>query len=105
MVRGALIINVENLIIYSVSESTTTPPGCIIGNLDNRVCRLEDQFEEFDGNFESEISRLNSVTEELLNEIEVLRIEKIEFQQNMAEAIDNLQEQIIELASRPCGCK
>jgi len=91
---------------YFEQTTTTTPqPGCIVGNLDNRVCILEDQFEEFDENFQAENSRLNSVTEGLRSEIQVLRREKLELQQNMAAAVEDLQTQITELANKPCACR
>lgn len=100
-----LTIKRLKLTILNLETTTTPPPGCIVGNLDNRVCRLEDQFEEFDENFQAENSRLNSVTEGLRSEIEVLRREKLELEQNMAAAVEDLQKQINDLANKTCGCR
>ena len=68
------------------TTSRTLPPGCYYGNLDERVCRLEDLNEEFGENLKSQGSlivniqeeneRLNNVTSDLQNKIEDLVKEK-----------------------------
>ena len=64
-----------------MTEQTTTtaltlPPGCIGGNLDERVCYIEDEVQGFHGQ-----------------------------NKNVMATLDDLQEQINELSNRPCACQ
>jgi len=62
------------------------PPGCSDGNLDERVCRLEDENEEIQQNFGNQIEALVKENEE------------------QRSLLADLQNQINELASCPCAC-
>lgn len=92
----------------------TLPPDCVDGNLDERVCLIEDDFQNLKKNFkdiEAENFRLSTVTDELQADVGYLREEKMELQKNFdehvkntAEALKVLEEQILILSTRPCSC-
>jgi peptidoglycan hydrolase CwlO-like protein len=52
-------------IITTTTTEETSTPGCEDGNLDNRVCRIESEIEEFHGNFQN----INEELEELRRQI------------------------------------
>ena len=105
--------------------TTTSSPGCGIGNLNERVCKLEEDNEEFRKYFEElreEDSRLGLITDELESEVKELIDEKdelrkiIEAQQEQIKSLEAkdkviistleyLEEKILELTTYPCACK
>jgi len=49
----------------TTTAALTLPPGCIDGNLDKRMCTIEDEFEDFHGN-------VTTTLQELQDQINVL---------------------------------
>ncbi|XP_070489945.1 toll-like receptor 13 [Chironomus tepperi] len=84
-------------ITSTTNESTTTrptlPPGCTDGNIDERVCRLEDRNRDL----EEENKELTNVTTAMQEQIENL-------EKHFNSAIEELERKILELSHRPCAC-
>ncbi|XP_070489931.1 leucine-rich repeat-containing protein 15-like [Chironomus tepperi] len=87
-------------ITSTTNESTTTrptlPPGCTDGNIDERVCRLEDRNRDL----EEENKELTNVTTAMQEQIENLEKQSLGF----TSAIEELERKILELSHRPCAC-
>lgn len=56
--------------ITSTTTDLITPPACEVGNLDDRVCRIEGEIEEFHGNFQN----INNELEDLRRQIAELKV-------------------------------
>ena len=99
----------------------TLPPGCNAGNLDERVCKVEDIIEEFHINFKNikdgkeelqeALENQNSLIAEILEEnqqqkllIEELQSELKANSDNFGASLEDLQEQVLILSTRPCSC-
>ncbi|KAL7043457.1 hypothetical protein ACKWTF_001515 [Chironomus riparius] len=102
----------------TIEPKTTSFPGCVSGNIDERVCRLEDDNEVFYKNFQ-EIEEQNqqfvAVTDGLQIQIESLTkknedlIDYIgdlnESLKSQAVALEELKNQVLVLSTRPCSCQ
>jgi len=82
-------------------------PGCVNGNLDERVCNLESQHEEVVG----DIKTLSEENEKMRSEIDILAMEKQELEEYVKNqnkifsvAIEELENQMFELKGCTCGC-
>ena len=95
-----------------IEQTTTTaftlPPGCVGGNLDQRVCRIEDEFQEFHGNVTATLSDQQGQNENVTASLDDLRDQN----KNLTAAIEDMlvklgdhQYQINELSNRPCACQ
>lgn len=116
--------------IPSTTSSTTTefsttaqtlPPECIAGNLDERVCKIEDSIEEFHDNFKDikdgneelieAIDNQNKIIAEILDEnkqqkllIEALQSDLKAKSESFAAYLEDLEEQVLIFTTRPCSC-
>lgn len=72
------------------TTTTSTPPDCIGGFLEERVCRLEDENVKFHEN----IQELRNEDANLLRIIE-----------NQQKAIEDLEKMVLYLINNPCNCK
>ena len=75
-----------------MSTTSTLPPGCSSENIYERVCKVEDKVESL---------------EELSSEVENHRTLIVEIQdenQKLKDALEDLQNQVLILSTRPCSC-
>jgi len=70
----------------STTDFTSSPPECIGGNIDERICRLEDKNEDFN----DQILELQTTLENK--------------SKAFAAALEVLENKIEELSNRPCAC-
>lgn len=112
------------------TESTTVdsnlPPGCVVGNLDKRVCNLEDEDEinkskidvlteenqELNLKIENLTSKFAETIGNLENKIEALANEKQELEENVRNqnkiliaALKELESRFFEIKGCSCDCR
>lgn len=88
----------------STEESTTDftlPPGCISGNLNERVCRVEDMTEELQQNFEE----YSYVFREDLKNQSLIISDILDDNKEMRLKLEEMENVINELVNHPCACK
>lgn len=96
----------------TTSSVQTFPPECVSGNLEERVCKIEEEQMEFRENIQElrdENQRLRDEINAVSDENEKLNATIEELQDNIKEqnkiftkALDDLQDQILKLTTYPC---
>jgi len=106
---------------FLTTTTQTLPPGCNAGNLDERVCKIEDSIEEFHDNFKDikdgneelieAMDNQNKIIAEILDEnqqqkllIEALQNDLKAKSEGFAAYLEDLEEQVLIFTTRPCSC-
>ena len=88
----------------STTTDQTLPPGCSSENIYERVCKVEDKVESLE-ELSSEVENHSTLIAEIQDENQKLK-EKLEEQTKaFAEALEDLQNQILIFTTRPCSCR